>query len=269
MVLNLEVDRFVFAFLRITSGLAVITCIALWKKHLSFKRLRANVKHFIVLGILFSGCGILLKLWGLSLTTATNTSFIMSLSSVSAVMFAFLLLREQAPGNFYLLVLLMMFGVYLVTTGGERLLPRKGDLIILALMILIGFMQVYGKRVLETLSVLETAFGRSLFGTGFLFILIMIFSPQGFSSITDFPVLLLVLANGLTFSGSILFFYMALQSEGASQTAVFALLVPVLTAVMGKLLLNERLSLIQIIGGGIIIAGSFRVSRIKIKQANF
>lgn len=269
MVLNHGVDRFVFAFIRIATGFAIITLLLLARKHRPVPLIKNNIRHFIVLGVCFSGFGILLKLWGLSHTTATNAAFIMSLSSMAVVMFAFLILKEKTHKRFYAIVLMMIGGVYLVTTGGVQLLPRIGDIIIFGLAFLIGFMQVYGKRVLKTLSVLETSFGRSLVGMIFLGLLIPIFSPGGFSTIPSFPVLLLVMANGITFSSSIMLFYKALQVEGASNTGMFALLVPVFTAGLGYSLLGERLNIYQVIGGLVILGGSFLISRFKIKQANF
>lgn len=264
MVLNYGVNGFVLAFLRITMGFIVISLLLLAKKHHPVTVVKNNIRHFLVLGICFSGCGILLKLWGLSLTTATNAAFIMSLSSVSVVIFAFFLLKEKAPKRFYAVVLMMILGVYLVTTGGKQLLPRIGDIIILALAFLIGSMQVYGKKVLETLSVIQTAFGRSFVGMIFLGLLIPVFAPHGFSTIPNFPVLLLVLANGITFSSSIILFYKALQIERASNTGMFALLVPVLTAVLGYFFLAELLNFYQIIGGAVILIGSYFISRLKI-----
>ena len=280
MVLNHGVDRLVFAFLRIASGFFIITTLLIAKTKTGnpvikgkvdflARLIKKNIRHFIVLGIGFSGLGILLKLWGLSLTTATNASFIMSLSSVAVVLFAFIFLKEKAHNRFYAVVVMMIGGVYLVTTGGKQLLPQTGDLIIFFLAFLIGSMQVYGKQVLRSISVLETSFGRSMVGMIFLGLLIPIFAPEGFSTIPSFPVLLLVLSNGITFSGSIVLFYKALQNEGASNTGMFALLVPVLTTVFGYFLLNERLNVYQVIGGMVILLGSFMISRIKIKQANF
>lgn len=269
MVLNHGVDRFVFAFIRIATGFVIITFLLLNKRRRPIPLIKNNFRHFIVLGVCFSGFGILLKLWGLSHTTATNAAFIMSLSSLAAVLFAFFFLKEKAPKRFYAIAVMMIGGVYLVTTGGVRLLPRIGDIIIFGLAFLIGFMQVYGKKVLKTLSVLETSFGRSLVGMLFLGLLIPIFSPGGFSTIPSFPVLLLVMANGITFSGSILLFYKALQVEGASNTGMFALLVPVFTAGFGYSLLGEFLNIYQVIGGLVILGGSLLISRFKIKQANF
>lgn len=268
-VLNYGVDRFVFSFIRIASGFVIISVLVFIKGYRPVKVLKTHSRNFIVLGIFFSGLGILIKLWGLGFTTATNASFIMSLSSLTAAFFAFLFLKEKAPSRFYWVVIMMIGGVYLVTTRGQRLLPRKGDLIIFFLVFLIGFMQVYGKRVLTRLSVLETAFGRSFYGMVFLGLLVPFFAPHGFSTIPGFGVLLIVLANGITFSGSIVFFYKALQQEGASNAGVFALLVPVITAILGRIFLGEVLNVYQMVGGGIIITGSFFISRIRIKQANF
>ncbi len=267
--LNLKVDPMVFSFLRIGCGFIIISSIILIKRSNPLKIVKANLRHFIILGVIFSGMGILIKLWGLSHTTATNASFIMSLSSVTAIAFAFLLLKEKVPPRFALISLIMVGGIYMITTKGEQLIPQKGDLIILGLVFLIGFMQVYGKHVLRRISVLETAFGRSLFGMLFLGLAALVLSPGGFASISSFQVLLLVLSNGITFSGSIIFFYIALQREGASQASMFALLVPLFTTFMGRLFLGETLNFLQIIGGVIILLGAALISRIKIKQANF
>lgn len=268
-VLNLRVDPLVFAFLRISCGFIIICAIILIKSYKPTKIVKANLRYFLVLGIIFSGVGILIKLWGLSHTTATNASFIMSLSSVTAIVFAYFLLKEKVPPRFSLISMVMVGGIYMVTTKGQQLIPQKGDLIILGLVFLIGFMQVYGKRVLRKISVLETAFGRSLFGMIFLGLATLFLSPGGFASIPDWRVLFLVLSNGITFSGSILFFYIALQREGASQASMFALLVPVFTTLLGRVFLGEKLNMLQIVGGTIILAGAALISRIKIKQANF
>ena len=269
IVLNQGVDRFTFAFLRITSGFLIISVLVFRQKIRPLQLIRSNARHFVVLGVFFSGCGILLKLWGLSLTTAVNASFIMSLSSLTAILFAFLMLGEKAPRRFYLIAMIMILGVYLVTTRAEQLLPRKGDLILLALVFLIGFMEVYGKKVLRTLSVLETAFGRSFFGMVFLSLLLPFFAPHGFLTIPSIGIFLLALGNGITFSLSIILFYKALQVEGASNSGMFSLLVPVITLILGRFILFERFNKFQIVGGLIIICGSLLISRIKIKQANF
>jgi drug/metabolite transporter (DMT)-like permease len=265
MVLNSGVDRFVFAFLRITTGFFIITLLLLFKKYRPVAVIKKNIRPFIVLGVCFSGFGILLKFWGLSMTTATNAAFIMSLSSVTSVLFAFLMLKEKARKRFYFIVLGMIAGVYLVTTRGKQLMPQAGDLIIFGLAFLIGFMQVYGKKLLNTLSVLETSFGRSFIGMLFLGLMCLIFAPKGFATIPNFPVLLLVLANGITFSSGIMLFYMALQNEGASNAAVFALLVPVFTAILGYFFLAEIFNIYQFIGGIVILSGSFLIARLKVK----
>ncbi|MCP5049819.1 MAG: DMT family transporter [bacterium] len=268
VVLNHGVDPVVFSFLRILTGFLLITILMLMRKHRPVRLIKENIRVFLVLGIGYSGIGFLTKMWGLSLTTATNTSFIISLSSVALVVFAFFLLKEKVPKRFYVIMTMMIGGVYLVTTGGKQLTPRTGDVIILMVAFLIGFMDVYGKRVLRSLSVLQTAFGRSFIGMVFLGVLIPLFSPGGFSTIESFPVLLLVIANGIIFSGSVIFFYKALQVEGASSAGTFSLLAPLLTVVMGYFLLSELLNAYQVLGGVVILTGSFLISRLKVKQAN-
>jgi len=269
LVLNAGVDKLMFAFLRITAGLMIISIILIYRKYDPVRIVKLNYRHFLVLGIGFSGIGIIVKLWGLQNTTAVNASFIMSLSSAAAVIAAFLFLGEKPSGKFFLIMILMIVGVFLVTTGGRRLVPKKGDVIILLLAFFIGSMEVYGKKVLKTLTVIQTAFGRSLFGSVFLLLLIPVFSPDGLSTIKSWEILLLVLSNGITFSTSIILFYAALQNEGASNSSMFALLVPVFTLAMGFFILGETLNVVQLSGGLIILAGSLLISRVKLKQINF
>lgn len=269
IALNHGVDRFVLAFIRIATGFMLVTIIFLAQKNHPVKVIKNNLRHFIVLGVGYSGIGILLKLWGLSLTTATNASFIMSLSSVAVVIFAYFFLKEKVRKRFYAIVAVMIAGVYLVTTGGKQILPQVGDMIIFALAFLIGGMQVYGKRVLRTVTVIQIVFGRSFVGMLFLGSLIPFFAPDGFSTITSLPLLLLVMANGITFCTSIFLFYLALNAEGASNAGMFALLAPVFTTVLGYSLLGENLNLLQITGGIIILTGSLLITRQKVKQQNF
>ena len=126
------------------------------------------------------------------------------------------------------------------------------------------------RSIMEVPSTFEDGFNwMSLFGALFLFILIFIFSPGGFATIKSWKVLLLVLSNGITFSGSILFFYAALQNEGASNSSMFALLVPLFTLVFGFFVLSEKLNFIQLSGGGLILVCSLMISRLKLRQVNF
>jgi len=265
-VIEQGVDRTLFAFLRIATGFLILLALILPRGKKPVRLLRKNARHFLVLGVLYSGCGILLKLWGLKHTTATNASFLMSLSSVHAILFGALVLGEKARRKFHVIAAAMILGIYLVSTGGTRLIPRKGDLIIFFLSMLIGGMQVYGKTVLARLSALEVAFGRSLFGAVFLGLLVVLFAPRGFTTIDSLPLLLLVLSNGFLFSFAILFFYRALRREAASNSGMFALLTPVFTTLLGYLILREVLNPFQIIGAGIILGGSYLISRQKITR---
>lgn len=259
-VLNYHVEQGVFAFLRLSFGLLIFSVLLARSKTSPTALIKKNIRPFIILGIGFSGFGILLKFWGLSLTTAVNASFIMSLSSVATPFFAFFMLGEKAHRQFYALVAMMLGGVYLVAAKGSLIIPQTGDLVILALAFLIGFMQVYGKAVLKTLTVVETSFGRSLIGALFLGLLIPFFSHGGFNSIRDISVWLLIMANGVAFSINTYSLYHALQLEDASKVGVFGLLVPVFTSIGGYFLLGEVMNGFQFAGGIVILLGSYRMT---------
>jgi len=265
VVLNYKIDHIIFAFLRITFAFFLVLPLLLFNKKSFLKTVKKNYKHYLVLGIGFSGIGILLKFWGLSYTTAINASFIMSLSALVSIFFAFLFLKERISLSFYFLAFLTIVGVYLITTGGLRLVPHKGDLIILSVALIIGLMQVYGKNVLYTLSAIETSLGRLFIGMIFLGSLIPIFSKTNLQFLFNMKIMILIFLNGLTLGGSIFFFYKALQREGASNSGMFALLTPVFTAFLGFFILKETMNLLQLVGGFIILICLSFISKTRVK----
>ncbi len=78
-----------------------------------------------------SGLGTCLSIIGISLTTAINAGFLVKLATVTTILFAWLILKERLTIIKILMVFAMLSGAYLLTTKGQVLLPRVGDLFIL------------------------------------------------------------------------------------------------------------------------------------------
>jgi len=78
-----------------------------------------------------SGLGTCLSIIGISLTSAINAGFLVKLSTVTTILFAWLILKERLTVIKILMVFSMLSGAYLLTTKGQILLPRIGDLFIL------------------------------------------------------------------------------------------------------------------------------------------
>jgi len=76
-----------------------------------------------------SGLGTCLSIIGISLTSAINAGFLVKLSTVTTILFAWIILKERLTVIKILMVFSMLSGAYLLTTKGQILLPRIGDLI--------------------------------------------------------------------------------------------------------------------------------------------
>ena len=66
--------------------------------------------------------------------------------------------------------------------------------------------------------------------------------------------------SGILYMGAMLFYLRALQSEEASVVSPFFQAVPLFGYVLGYVVLGETLSLLQMAGGALIMAGTLIVS---------
>jgi uncharacterized membrane protein len=70
----------------------------------------------------------------------------------------------------------------------------------------------------------------------------------------------LIIVSGVLYMGAMLFYLHALQSDEASVVAPFFQAVPLFGYVLAYFVLGERLSILQITGGALIVAGTLTVS---------
>jgi len=72
--------------------------------------------------------------------------------------------------------------------------------------------------------------------------------------------ILVIVSSGLLYMGAIFFYLQALQSEEASTVAPFFQAAPLFAYALGYVVLGERLSAMQLYGGGLIVAGAVLLS---------
>jgi drug/metabolite transporter (DMT)-like permease len=87
---------------------------------------------------------------------------------------------------------------------------------------------------------------------------IWVFEPDVAS--VPFWSVLVIVSSGLLYMGAIFFYLQALQSEEASTVAPFFQASPLFAYALGYVVLGERLSAMQLAGGGLIVAGSVLLS---------
>jgi drug/metabolite transporter (DMT)-like permease len=229
-------------------------------------RLRALLVPFGILllcgGIIYPWC----FLSSLKFTSATNSALLIALNPVFTVLAA-PLVGERLTAHRLTGVLVALAGAVIVITHGEvsRLLGlslNRGDVLALGAALTWAVFNLIGRRVVLHLSpaainCLVYVFGGvALAAIGFSegpLQQLLSASRAALSGILVMSVLASVLAGQL--------FLLGLRGIGVSRSVVFIYLVPVLTAALSALMLDEAVTLPQVAGGTAVLVGVYLSSR--------
>lgn len=221
---------------------------------------KSNLTGVILAGILLFSAGAFQQA-GMITTTAGNAGFITGLYVIFVPIFLWFIWREKQRWNVWVAALIAVFGMLLLSTGGELKLAPGDRLELIGAVLWALHVIVVGKTV-QGLHPLHFAIGQFLvcailnFSTG------LITDPQGFTQISS--LWWTILYNGIA-SVAIGFTLQGVAQKYAPPTdaALILSMEAVFAAVFGFLLLSERFSSEQLIGGILVMAA------ILLAQINF
>jgi drug/metabolite transporter (DMT)-like permease len=212
-----------------------------------------------------AGLGTCLSIIGIALTDAINAGFLVKLATVTTILFAWLLLNENISGLKIAVVFAMLFGAYLLTTKGQTLLPRVGDLFILGACVCWSLGNVMVRKILRTqavhadvvtmqkplasLPVFLALVGISVYFPEILGGLKGVLQCCAFSPV-HIP---FALGSGFFLGMAWIYLYRTLHIATASYMTLMSMATPVIVSVLAMLFLYEKLVWIQAVGGGLII----------------
>jgi len=212
-----------------------------------------------------AGLGTCLSIIGIALTDAINAGFLVKLATVTTILFAWLLLNENMSGLKVAIVFTMLFGAYLLTTKGQTLLPRVGDLFILAACVCWSLGNVMVRKILRTQAVHAdvVTMQKPLASLPVFLVLVgisvhypemlgglkgmlqcCVFSP------THIPY---ALGSGFFLGMAWIYLYRTLHIATASYMTLMSMATPVIVSILAIAFLDEKLVWIQAVGGGLII----------------
>ncbi len=216
-----------------------------------------DLSYIVILGLAVGFFFRLILFFGQSLTTATNTGFLLRTAPLFALIFGYILMREFITKKHMLMMLIMLSGVYLLTTGGKFVF-NLGNLLLISGGLIIGFDQAFSRKMMnkgitpDVLTALTMITGGTL-----LYLFVIIFSSF---SLLGWEIYLL---SGLLIFLSVFARNLGLKHIKAGIASSILLLSPVFTAIMGIGLLHEKITLLQLLGGVIILLGGYFIIRIK------
>ena len=266
VVLN-DISPVAIVWLRFTMGVIILGITSTLRKKLSIPN-KTEWGYFALLGFL----GITLHQWlqsnGLQTSEAGTTAWIVSTTPVFMAILGWLVLKEGLSWIKISGIFLAFVGVLLVVYDGDLTsvsigtFDTLGDVLILVSAVNWAVFSVLSRRGLKSHPASLMMLYVMTFG--WFFTSILFFTGSGldeFSRLTTngwFGIAFLgIFCSGLAYIA----WYDALQSLSAAQTGVFLYIEPLVAVVVAFFVLGEAVTVVSLVGGGVILFGVWLVNR--------
>lgn len=251
-------------FTRFTIASFLFAPIIYLKKKIRQNIERKDVPMLALLGLLGITLLMILQLFGLKYTSATNVSLLITLTPIITLLLSRKILKEKTSIFMILGIVMGLIGAFLVVTNGSLgISTRTNDLIgamfIFSNIICWSLYTVLGKKILEKYPAdLVTAYV-TIFGTLLIVPFLLAFN-ENFGVYGNLDLYhwtsIMYLAFFSSFIGYSLW-YRVLKYLKASTVTTFMYIEPLSTIILANLLLREVLTIYVLFGGVMIILGVF------------
>jgi len=247
-------------FVLIASIILNINLLLFQRKYI--KKIR-NIKYREWKNIFFAGAFLFfayfISNYSLRFTTSINYSFLNKSNLIFIPLLAFLFIQEKITREKIFLGFIFFIGVYLITTSGQFIIPRFGDLLVIVATFFFSCFSVINKNLVKILEPEIASWGviscAAILALIFSFILkINIFSSAG---------ILFVFLSGLIEGLIILFINKTIRITSMTYYVMMIMFTPLINLILGILFLNEIINFIQLIGGIILIISGIMVQRVR------
>jgi drug/metabolite transporter (DMT)-like permease len=223
-------------------------------------------------GIFEPALAYMVGIFGVQMTTASNATLIGSSEVILTILFAAVFLGEKLTRMKLFLAGISFSGLLLLMLKDAEGASRSslmGDLLVLTGAIFAVFYVLISKKQIESADPLQLTLSQQLVGlivTIFCFSVLSIISPSYEVSTAEISPQFWLLAVGsgiMQYALAFLLYLIALQKIPVSQAAFFVALIPVFGVVSAVVMIGEKPSLAQWIGGAMVIVSSYFSNRLK------
>ncbi len=212
-----------------------------------------------------AGLGTSLALVGIALTDAINAGFLVKFTTVTTILFAWIMLKEKMSPLKVVTLILMFLGVYLLTTRGQILIPKPGDIFLIAACVCWSLGSVLVRKFLKDQPLDPDVVTMQKPLASFPILLLLAGIAVAYTNLTGIPGdlfscctvssadLTYALLTGFCLAMAWIFIYRTLKVSTASYLTLMSMLTPVIVSVLAIIFLGESLVWIQLIGAGLII----------------
>jgi drug/metabolite transporter (DMT)-like permease len=242
---------------------SLLLLIFLWRKEGRISVSRSDLRKLALLGLIGNAGYQFLFINGISRTTASSTSLLMTMTPILIALLSAVFIRERIRWTGWAGIAMSFCGLYLVLFGfspASSFSSRelKGELLILVGNVLWATYTVFSKPLLARMSPLKLTSLTLAIGTLF-------YLPVTVKDIVEMPWASLSARSwGAFFYSSLLaiavsyvIWYSSVQRVGNTKTGIYNNLTPILTVFFAHLVLGESIGLLQIVGTLIIFLGFY------------
>ncbi len=228
-----------------------------------FPRLtRQNLWHLALLAVFQPGLYFTFETIGLQYTSATKTSLIIATIPVVVLVLSLIFLKERLRLTNALGVGISLMGVSLLIFGGESGTEAAGslfgDLLIFGAVFSASIYMIMTRRLGQSIPPLQITGMQIIFGAVIFFPAFLWDLPRlHWHEVSTESLLALILLTLFATIGAFLCYNFALSRIPAAQAAVCINAIPLVTTFGAWLLLDERLSALQCIGGVIVLGAVY------------
>jgi drug/metabolite transporter (DMT)-like permease len=219
-------------------------------------------KRAVLMGVLGTAVPMTTLLLSLQYQSSGVTSiFITTAPAITVMMAHFFLTDERLTSRKIIGIALALGGALLLVLQGESGLPDAsqsspiGFALVMLGMITGSAMAIYARKYLRQFDGFDVASTRMVAATLFMLPIAILFTKMDFSQVTtEGYVSLIYTALVGAFAGLMLEFYI-IKRFGATSAAMTAYVIPVVATIGGALFLDERITLVMLVGMALIVAG--------------
>lgn len=263
-ILGTALNPFFVAWMALFGGgICVCLCQLLRQKPLIPPLTRSNWVQVLLLASIGTALPLVCVVIGLARTSAITGSFLLQLQGPAAILFALLLLKEKMVSRQVVGLVLLLAGGLLVIVrdlqGSWQMIDGEGDLLVIAAAIGIGFSYIPGKRLSEHGDALQIILLRLFAGSVLLLPFLALQTNVLLSPLSGSLIFVLALYIVTNFGVGYLVQQAGLGLLKAWESAALMQTLPLFSTCSALLLLHESLTPLQVIGGGIMLAGGFLI----------
>lgn len=265
-----NISPLAITFYRLALAVAVMSLFLAgpaWKNRSIIKRSWPKIMILGFLSMAFYQC---LSYWAADTSSATNMAIITALTPLLTMLVSSLVLREHPTMGMILGGTIALWGTaYLISGGAPSELVkgnyRIGDILMLSAALCYAFYSVLLRKWRIALPAWQSTYLQAISALAFMLPMFLLV-PEGQAALNVATVPLILYA-GILASVALPFFWIkGIEHLGPNRCSIFMNVLPVMTAGLAIVLLDERLMEFHVIGGGITLFGVFIAQRV---QAGF